>query len=85
MHDTSNTATETTTKLSMMRWGFKLPDRLLFNVRSEGVTSAKFSKEKFAEHRCIAYSRLRFAGTTTPRPDRRPAVFVSELTTVSDD
>jgi putative SOS response-associated peptidase YedK len=39
--------------LSLMRWGFKLPDRLLFNVRSEGVMIAKFWKDKFAENRCI--------------------------------
>jgi putative SOS response-associated peptidase YedK len=31
-------------ELGIMRWGFKLPDRLLFNVRSEGVTVAKFWK-----------------------------------------
>ena len=28
-----------------MRWGFKLPDRLLFNARSEGIENAKFWKE----------------------------------------
>ena len=25
-------------QIEMMRWGFKLPDRLLFNARSEGST-----------------------------------------------
>jgi hypothetical protein len=25
-----------------MRWGFKLPDRLLFNARSESVKSSQF-------------------------------------------
>jgi putative SOS response-associated peptidase YedK len=39
--------------LSLMRWGFKLADRLLFNIRSEGVTSANFWKDKFANTRCI--------------------------------
>jgi len=39
--------------LSLIRWGFKLPDRLLFNVRSEGITTAKFCKDKFRDHRCI--------------------------------
>jgi putative SOS response-associated peptidase YedK len=29
-------------ELGLLRCGFKLPDRLLFNVRSEGVTAAKF-------------------------------------------
>jgi putative SOS response-associated peptidase YedK len=37
--------------LSLMRWGFKLPDRLLFNARSEGVVKVNFWKEKFATHR----------------------------------
>jgi putative SOS response-associated peptidase YedK len=36
-----------------MRWGFKLPDRLLFNTRSEGVESVNFWKKMFAENRCI--------------------------------
>jgi putative SOS response-associated peptidase YedK len=36
-----------------MRWGFKLPDRLLFNTRSEGVDRANFWKKMFAEHRCL--------------------------------
>jgi putative SOS response-associated peptidase YedK len=36
-----------------MRWGFKLPDRLLFNTRSDAATTSKFWKEKFAEKRCI--------------------------------
>jgi putative SOS response-associated peptidase YedK len=37
----------------LMRWGFKLSDRLLFNVRSEGVASAGFWRDKFAATRCI--------------------------------
>jgi len=40
-------------ELSLMRWGFKLPDRLLFNARSEGVAKANFWKDKFATNRCI--------------------------------
>lgn len=39
--------------LTLMRWGFNLPDRFLFNVRSEEVTTSKFWKDKFAENRCI--------------------------------
>ena len=39
--------------LGLMRWGFKLPKRLLFNVRSEGVAKANFWKDKFATNRCI--------------------------------
>jgi putative SOS response-associated peptidase YedK len=36
-----------------LRWGFKLPDRLLFNTRSDNVLTSKFWKERFIEHRCI--------------------------------
>lgn len=39
--------------IELMRWGFKLPDRLLFNARSEGIESAKFWKEPFGKRRCI--------------------------------
>ena len=39
--------------LGLMRWGFKLPKKLLFNVRSEGIATANFWKDKFATNRCI--------------------------------
>jgi putative SOS response-associated peptidase YedK len=40
-------------QIELMRWGFKLPDRLLFNARSEGIEDSKFWKESFQERRCI--------------------------------
>jgi putative SOS response-associated peptidase YedK len=40
-------------QLELMRWGFKLPDRLLFNARSEAIDTAKFWKESFLRRRCI--------------------------------
>lgn len=40
-------------QLEFMRWGFKLPDRLVFNARSEGIGSSKFWQESFLERRCI--------------------------------
>lgn len=57
--------------LAIMRWGFKLPDRLLFNVRSEGVTSANFWKDKFASTRCIVPASSYFEWQdcdTKPKP-----------------
>lgn len=39
--------------IELMRWGFKLPDRLLFNARSEGIERANFWKESFSKRRCI--------------------------------
>jgi putative SOS response-associated peptidase YedK len=40
-------------QIEKMRWGFKLPDRLLFNARSEGIDKAKFWGERFRTKRCI--------------------------------
>ncbi|MCU1316409.1 MAG: hypothetical protein JWN63_1731 [Candidatus Acidoferrum typicum] len=40
-------------QIELMRWAFKLPDRLLFNARSEGIELSKFWKEAFLTGRCI--------------------------------
>jgi len=40
-------------RIAPMRWGFKLPDRFLFNTRSEGVERSRFWQEAFRERRCI--------------------------------
>ena len=40
-------------QIELMRWGFKLPDRLLFNARSEGIDTAKFWKDAFLAGRII--------------------------------
>jgi len=40
-------------QIEKMRWGFKLPDRLLFNARSEGIERSNFWKESFQRRRCI--------------------------------
>ncbi|UWZ85006.1 SOS response-associated peptidase [Occallatibacter riparius] len=40
-------------EIALMRWGFKLPDRHLFNARSEGIERASFWKDSFQERRCI--------------------------------
>ena len=40
-------------QIEMMRWGFKLPDRLLFNARAEGIDAAKFWSDRFQKGRCI--------------------------------
>ena len=38
--------------ITAMRWGFKLPDRLLFNTKSEGVLESRFWQPRFNQ-RCI--------------------------------
>jgi putative SOS response-associated peptidase YedK len=40
-------------QIELMRWGFKLPDRLLFNARAEGIENSKFWKDSFGARRCI--------------------------------
>jgi len=40
-------------QLELMRWGFKLPDRLLFNARSESIETSKFWKDAFLKGRVI--------------------------------
>ena len=38
--------------ITAMRWGFKLPDRLLFNTKSEGVSESRFWQSRLG-NRCI--------------------------------
>src|SRR6185312_10734158 len=40
-------------QIELMRWGFKLPDLLLFNARSEGIEASKFWKDAFLKGRVI--------------------------------
>jgi putative SOS response-associated peptidase YedK len=42
-----------TRQLELMRWGFKMPDRLLFNARSEGINRWSVWRESFETRRCI--------------------------------
>lgn len=40
-------------EIALMRWGFKLPDCLLFNARSDGIQESNFWKDSFQQRRCI--------------------------------
>jgi len=40
-------------QIGMMRWGFKLPERLLFDARSEGIERTPFWKDSSQQRRCI--------------------------------
>ncbi len=40
-------------RIELMRWGLKLPDRLLINARSENIETSKFWKDSFEHRRCI--------------------------------
>jgi putative SOS response-associated peptidase YedK len=56
-------------RIEMMRWGFALPDRLLFNARSEGIAQANFWKDAFLTGRAIAPGDSIFEWV---RPESRP-------------
>ncbi len=56
-------------QIELMRWGFKLPDRLFFNARSEGIESAKFWKDSFSKRRCIIPADSFYEWV---RPESRP-------------
>lgn len=40
-------------QIELMRWGFKRPDCLLFNARSDGIATSRFWRDLFLERRCI--------------------------------
>ena len=59
-------------QLELMRWGFKLPDRLLFNARSEGIESSKFWKDAFLKGRVIVPADAIFEWKTMPNGQKKP-------------
>lgn len=54
-------------QLEIMRWGFKLPNRLLFNARSEGIESSKFWKDALLKGRVIVPADAIFEWKETPK------------------
>jgi putative SOS response-associated peptidase YedK len=40
-------------QIELMRWAFRLPDKPLFNARSEGIEKAKFWGDSFHKRRRI--------------------------------
>jgi putative SOS response-associated peptidase YedK len=59
-------------RIEMMRWGFKLPDRLLFNARSEGITHANFWKDAFIHGRAIVPGDAVFEWKKMPEGKKKP-------------
>lgn len=59
-------------QLELMRWGFKLPDRLLFNARSEGIETSKFWKEAFLKGRIIVPADATFEWKEMPKGQKKP-------------
>nr|WP_245632229.1 SOS response-associated peptidase family protein [Edaphobacter aggregans] len=59
-------------QLELMRWGFKLPDRLLFNARSEGIETSKFWKDAFLKGRVIVPADSIFEWKEVPKGQKKP-------------
>lgn len=59
-------------QIEMMRWGFKLPDRLLFNARSEGIAQANFWKDAVLTGRGIAPGDAIFEWKKMPEGQKKP-------------
>ena len=59
-------------QLELMRWGFKLPDRLLFNARSEGIEISKFWKDAFLKGRVIVPADAIFEWKEMPKGQKKP-------------
>ena len=58
--------------VEMMRWGFKLPDRLLFNARSEGIEHAKFWRDAFLTGRALVAGDAIYEWKTMPSGQKKP-------------
>lgn len=58
-------------QLELMRWGFKLPDRLLFNARSEGIETSKFWKHAFLKGRVILPADAIFEWKQMPKGEKK--------------
>jgi putative SOS response-associated peptidase YedK len=59
-------------EIALMRWGFKLPDRHLFNARAEGIDQAKFWKDSFQQRRCIVPADAIFEWQEVQRGQQKP-------------
>jgi len=56
----------------LMRWGFSLPKKLLFNARSEGVAVSSFWKDAFRAGRCIVPGDAIYEWQKTAEAKKKP-------------
>jgi putative SOS response-associated peptidase YedK len=59
-------------RLELMRWGFELPDRLLFNARREGIETSTFWKDAFFQGRVIVPADAIFEWKEMPKGRKKP-------------
>lgn len=68
-------STEGERRIAPMRWGFSLPDRFLFNARSEGIDRSRFWQEAFHQRRCLVPADSFFEWTHEPARAKRKFEF----------
>ncbi|HEY2857117.1 MAG TPA: SOS response-associated peptidase [Terracidiphilus sp.] len=59
-------------EIALMRWGFKLPDRLVFNARSDNIEQSAFWKDSFVERRCIVPADSFYEWRQAERGKKKP-------------
>lgn len=59
-------------ELALMPWGFKLPGRLLFNARAEGIDQVRFWKDSFEHRRCIVPANAIFEWSQVEKGKKKP-------------
>lgn len=59
-------------QIELMRWAFKLPDRLLFNARSEEVERSPFWKDAFLRGRAIVPGDAIFEWKEARKGQKKP-------------
>jgi len=59
-------------RIELMRWGLKLPHRLLFNARSEGIETSKFWRDAFLTGRIIVPADGIFEWKEMPKGQKKP-------------
>jgi len=64
-------------EIRLMRWGFKLPGRLLFNARSEGIERSQFWNDSFRERRCIVPADAIFEWSQADKGKKKPKYEIS--------
>jgi putative SOS response-associated peptidase YedK len=58
-------------QIEMMRWAFKLTDRLLFNARAEGIAESKFWRDAFLNGRVIVPGDAIYEWADAPKGQKK--------------
>ena len=62
--------------IKFMRWGFNIPNRLVFNARSEDITTKNFWKASFSKRHCIVPADSFYEWTKTTGRNKQKYEFM---------